>query len=486
MKPDRRAAVLVGVGVAQGDSGEEAVALMTRATKAAGADTGAKELLRQIDRIAVPRGTWSYRDPARLVAQAVGADSARTHLVDVGIPQQTLINEGLRAIAAGESEVTLVVGGEAKRRDHLAQQRGTTATETDQGDARPDGRQSPEGEFVAPVELEAGIVNPVEQYALIDNALRAEEGRSLAEHRAEIAALWSRFNAVARSNPDAAFPTPMTAAEIDTPGPANRPLAFPYNKWHASQWNVDQAAAVLLCSVDAARKHGVAPERMVFPRVALDSSHAVSLSRRRHLHRWPAMEVLGRAAAEHVGRPLADAETIEVYSCFPAAVRVQQRELGLPLDGAPTVTGGMTFAGGPLNNFVFQATAAVIEQLRATPGSMGVVTTVSGLLTKPGLAVWSADPGDEPLLVADLAEPVAHATETVDTVAGYEGPATVATYTVTYDGLTPARVVVIADTPDDERCVAVSVDETLAAQAVDHELIGAAIRVRDGSFTTGG
>ena len=280
----------------------------------------------------------------------------------------------------------------------------------------PDERHLREPEFIAPVELAAGTGAPVQQYAMIDNALRRAEGMTIAEHRAEIADLWARCNVVARSNPRAAFANPRSAHDIDTPGPANRPLAFPYNKWHASQWTVDQGAALLMCSAEAARRHGVAPERWVFPLVGIDAEHSVSLSRRRLLHRWPAMAVLGKAAAARIGRPLAEAEFIEVYSCFPAAVRVQQRELGLALDGTPTLTGGMAFAGGPFNNFVYQSTAMVVAAVRSTPGSLGVVTTVCGLLTKPGLAVWSTEPDGRPPLLDDLGPLAARATPEVTVV----------------------------------------------------------------------
>src|SRR5207249_3367480 len=116
------------------------------------------------------------------------------------------------------------------------------------------------------------------------------------------------------------FPTRRDAAFLRDPSPDNRPLAFPYNKWHCSQWTVDQAAALLLCSAEVARDHGVPTDRWVFPRVALESSHGLPLSRRRELHRWPAMDVLGRAAAHHLGRPVAEAEHTELYSCFPSAV----------------------------------------------------------------------------------------------------------------------------------------------------------------------
>src|SRR5699024_8650995 len=113
-----------------------------------------------------------------------------------------------------------------------------------------------------------------------------------------------------------------------------------------------------------------------------------------------------------LGHPLAACEHVEVYSCFPLAVRVQQRELDLPVDVAPTITGGMTFAGGPFNSFVLQATVAMAQRLRER-GGRGLVTTVSGMLTKPGLAVWSSEPPTGAPLVADLAAEADAATATV-------------------------------------------------------------------------
>ena len=195
-------------------------------------------------------------------------------------------------------------------------------------------------EIVAPIEQAAGIVlPPVQQYALIENALGAAEHHGADEQRDEIASLWARFNAVAGDNPAAAFPEPRSAAEIATPGPRNRPLAYPYNRWHASQWTVDQSSALVFCSAERAHAAGVPAERWLFPHVALHCSEAVTLTARRRLWAWPAMAVLGRAAERHIGRPLRELRLAEVYSCFPAAVRVQQRELGLASVGNPHAHG---------------------------------------------------------------------------------------------------------------------------------------------------
>lgn len=479
---DPRTPVLVGVGISR--RSDEPYRLMEEAVVAAAADAGAPGLLGAIDRIAVPQGLWSYPDPARLVAAAVGAASARTHLGEIGVSQQTLVSQALRAVLAGASDVAVVVGGEARAWAKQAEAAGGRAEETGQDGVTPDVVHPREPDFIAAPEVAAGLVAPVQQYAIIENALAHAEGWSPGRHRRQVAELWARFNRVATANPDAAFGSPRSAADIATPGPGNRPLAFPYNKWHASQWTVDQAAALLLCSAEVARRHGVPTDRWLFPLVGVDADHAVSLSNRRFLHRWPAMGVLGRAAEERLGRPLAEAELLEVYSCFPSAVQVQQRELGLELDSTPTVTGGMPFAGGPLNNFTYQATAAMAARLREAPDAIGVVTTVCGLLTKPGLAVWSATPDGRPPLVDDLAAVAAEATPTVPVVAEPDGPATVASYTVTYDGEDPARVVVVADLAGDDpaRCVAVAEDRGLAARAVVEDLIGTPVRVRGTGF----
>jgi acetyl-CoA C-acetyltransferase len=406
--------------------------------------------------------------------------------VELGVPQQALVDEALAAVLSGASDVAVVVGGEARRWARGRELRGEPPGETPQDGAVPDVLRRREGPLLEDVEVAHRLWDPVQQYAMIDNALRAAEGRSLAGHLAEVDALWDRCNRVAGANPAAAFPARRDAAALRRADADNRPLAFPYNKWHSTQWTVDQAAALVVCSVGVARELGVPTDRWVMPLVGLESGHAVSLLRRRHLHRWPALAVLADTAARRLGGPPAGCEVAELYSCFPAAVRVQQRELGLDPDGTPTVTGGMAFAGGPYNNFTYQALAALVPRLRDHPTDRGLLTTVSGLLTKPGLAVWTCTPDGEPPLLADLALEAEAATGVVDvvpTLDGYAGPATVATYTVTYDGTEPVRTVAVCDTADGRRCVAVSADAGLAARVVAEELVGAAVTVGEGTFS---
>ena len=183
-------------------------------------------------------------------------------------------------------------------------------------------------DFVAPVEIAAGMVwPPVQQYALIDTPLAHHGPRPHQPPRRHRRAVGT-LQPVAARQPAAAFPLPRSATDIATPGPHNRPLAFPYNLWHSSQWTVNQASALLICSAERAREAGVPSDRWVLPHVALHVAESVTLTARRDLHAWPAMEVLGRAAARASRPAAARLPLADVYSCFPAAVRVQQRSSG--------------------------------------------------------------------------------------------------------------------------------------------------------------
>ena len=131
------------------------------------------------------------------------------------------------------------------------------ASEIDQGGATPDVHQVPAGEILAAASSKPACSRRWSSTPILESALRAADGITVEAHRQEIAELWSRFGDVARTNPEAAFPVAMSAGALLEFGPDHRPLAFPYGKWHASQWTVDQAAALLFCSMEAAERFGV-------------------------------------------------------------------------------------------------------------------------------------------------------------------------------------------------------------------------------------
>jgi acetyl-CoA C-acetyltransferase len=473
------AAALVQRGV-EPERALEPIALMERAAEAAAEDAGARALLARADSIRVPRGLWSYPDPGRLLAERFGAAGARTEVFEVGVLQTTLLGTAARDVAEGRADVVLLAGGEARERERLLRRAGREVTLRAQAAVEPDRVWRPAGPILGEAELRAGLVAPVAQYALLENALRAAEGTPLDAQRDALAALQARLSAVAAACPFAWRREALSAEAIRTPGPGNRMLAFPYSALHVSQWHVDQAAALLLTSLETARRLGIARERLVFPWAVAEANAMLPLTERRPLHRSPGFAHAARRVLTHAGLEPGEVAHRELYSCFPVAVRVQLREMGLPEDAGVSVTGGMTFAGGPFNHFVLQAWARMVEVLRAHPGAAGLVTAVSGMLTKQGVSLLASRPPARPFTFEEVGPEAAREVERVAVVEGAEGGARLVTATVVFERDRPGRCFLLGDLDDGRRALVATDDPALATRLMREETAGLRLRLRPG------
>lgn len=478
MAIDPRTPVLVGAAALQQcledpDEALEPTALMAAALERAAEDAGCRELLFRAHSIRIPRGLWSYPDPGRIVAARIGAERARSVVSEIGILQTTLFGGACRDIAGGLSDIILIAGGEAKYRSLRAKILGREEPLSGQGeDVQPDEVLRPHGDIISSLEIQRSLARPVNQYSVIENATRFAEGASLTAHREEVARMWSGFSDVAAANPNAWDRQAHSAEEIANSGPQNPMLAFPYTKLHCSQWNVDQAAGLILCSVEAARGFGISEERWIYPLAVTESNHMQPLSERGELHRCPGFRIAGQRALEVAGLEGDELTHLELYSCFPSAVRVQARELGISRDRKLSVSGGMAFGGGPLNNFVLQAVARMAQLLRTDPDSTGLVTAVSGILTKQGVSLWSMRPGPAPFRFEDVSDAVAMASESRSVDEHYAGPATIDSYTVLYEGGEPAQGLAICDAPGSQRAIASTRDVDLTRAMTREEFCG--------------
>jgi acetyl-CoA C-acetyltransferase len=478
--------VLVGIGVVDQrieDRSEaaEPLALMIEAARRAVADSGAPGIAASIGRIGVPMGRWAYGDPARLVGQAIGARDPKTILAKVGVLQQTLLGDAARAVAEGETEAALVVGGDAGYRLLRADLTGHPVTDrSDNG--HPDLLLAPQAELRHPIELRFGLRAPVGLYAIIDSAFRFARGRDIETHRGALAGLYSRFSEIAADNPHAWRRQALEPDAICLPSARNAMQAFPYTKRHCSSWSVDQASALLFCSMALAERMGVPREKLVFPLSSTESNHMVPVSARSELARCPGAAIAGAAVLQSSGIAANDVDLLEFYSCFPVAVEMVVAELGVPAGRSLTVTGGMSFAGGPYNNYVLQATCRMAELLRAGQGRTGLVGSISGVLTKQGFCLWSRQPGASPFESRDVTSAVARATPTTEVVQRYVGPAAIAGYTVLHANGAPPRGVILADLPDGQRAMAATDDEDLVRGMEMLEFCGAPVTIADDRF----
>ncbi|HTY29423.1 MAG TPA: acetyl-CoA acetyltransferase, partial [Mycobacterium sp.] len=433
--------------------------------------------------------SWRYRDPGLLLGERIGAKDASTYYTGVGgNTPQSLVNQACLDIQDGRADTILLAGAETWRTRKRLKAKGIRPDWTRQDDTVPvpPGAED-EVPMSGPAEERIGLLLPSHVYPIFEQALRIANGESSDEHRKHIGDLWARFSAVAAGNPHAWSREALTAEQIWQPGPDNRMISWPYPKLMNSNNMVNQAAVVLICSAEKAGYLQIPQDQWVFPYAGTDSHDTYSIAERDELHRSPAIRIGGRRALELAGVGADDLDYVDVYSCFPSAVQVAAAELGLPLDDPQrplTVTGGLTFAGGPWNNYVMHSIATMTELLRRKPTARGLITANGGFLTKHSFGVYSATPPPAEFRWEDVqAEVDRLPTRTAH--ADYAGGATVESWTAPFgrDGH-PEMAFLTVRTPDDARALAVIRDPEAAAVTVRDDIAGAKVVVdADGGAT---
>jgi acetyl-CoA C-acetyltransferase len=461
--------------------------LMVEAARRAGADAGGR-LLERVEVVAsVMSISLRHPDPGGLLAGRLGLSGVRTLQTRIGgnLPQR-LLNDLGAEIAAGRLDVALVAGVEAlhSRRKSVDQaKREADLPPPPSGEPAPLVGDDRPGHTADEAAHQASI--PTQLYPLFEAALRAAAGRSVDEHQRHVSELWARFAATAATRPVAWAQKAWSAEEIRTPGPGNRMVTFPYPKLMCANIFVDQAAAVLLCSPEAARAAGVPDDRLVHLHAGADGADRQFVTERWSLADSPGIRAVTGGALAGAGIGVDDIARFDLYSCFPSAVQMAMKELGLAgLPGGDdrpvTLTGGLSFFGGPGNNYVTHSVAAMVDACRADPGSLGVVTGVGYYLTKHSAGVYSTRPPERGFVRVDPAATAAKVDAAPARVpaGAYAGPATVEAATVQYgrEG-DPALAVLATLTPDGRRALATSTDPSAMTSMTTDEWAGRAVEL---------
>jgi acetyl-CoA C-acetyltransferase len=488
MALDPRTPVLVGVGqwsnrVDRSEPAVEPADMMAEALRRAAVHSGAgSRALVGADAVRVSRSlSRHYRNPARLVAERVGATPRDEAVTPIGGNEpQGLVAQSSRDIAAGDADIVLICGAEAWRtrsatpRDQREQLGWTT-----QDDTVPPARQTaPDFQLNHPAEIARQVFAPAQVYALFEQAVRAAAGRSIDDHLVRVSELWAAFNAVAVANPHAWIREPLTAEQIRTPTPDNRWIWWPYTKVMNANSAVEQSAALILCSAASATALGVPRDRWVFPRAATQAHDTYIVSHRRDLHSAPALRAAARELLALAGTAADALAHVDLYSCFPSAVEVAADEIGLGLDRQLTVTGGLSFAGGPWNNYGTHAIATMAGVLRMDPGSLGLVTGVGGYLTKHTLGLYSTEPPPDGFRWADAQEQ-AESTPSRELAEAVDGTATVESWVVQHGRDGDAEGVLAACLLDDGRRAWASSDDAdiVAEMRAGAEQVGRLVKI---------
>jgi len=368
---DPRQPVLIGAHeLAVRTADAEPIDMMVAAAEAALGETDGV-LRSAVDAVRVVKGIWPYKDPGSLVEEELGLPSGTTAITQIGgNATYDLVNKTAMDIVDGALDVVIICGAETMRTRRKDKAEGRRSSYRDEMEsASPDLMVGPDVELVDQSDIDAEIYQPVNFYALAESSLRHRSGENPAEHLSRISSLWAEGSAVAAKNPHAWITDFVEAERIATAGPDNRMVAAPYSKLLTSNINVDQAAAVVMCFYGTARRAGIQDNEMVYLLAGSGAYDRLAIRERQHLDRSPAFQLSSERACSLAGLSIDEVTHLDLYSCFPSSVQLAQHELGIGSDRPFTITGGLTFAGGPYNGYCTQALAHATSLLRGTEES---------------------------------------------------------------------------------------------------------------------
>jgi acetyl-CoA C-acetyltransferase len=465
----------------------EPLALMERALRAADEDAGGGFLTRVESLELIGLITWRYKDPVTQLCDRLGVRPARK--VNASMGGETpirLIHEAAVRIAHGELSVAAVVGGEAMHAKARAKKDKVRLPWTAQASDEEATRFASSRFELSPVAKQLAIWDPAQIYPLYEMAAQAAWKQTPAQGQQESATLWAQFATVAADNPAAWIRTAPSADTIAAVNEQNRLINWPYPKLMTANPSVNQGAAVIVTSLAAARAAGVPEARLVHLWGGAAAKEPEDYLKRDRYDRSAAQSAVLKAAVQFAGGHAESFGKLELYSCFPVVPKMALRELGLdPKQHSPTVTGGLTFFGGPLNNYMTHAVCAMVRALREAPTELGLLYGQGGYVNKHHALVVSVRAPDTELAPDFSAQDAADsarepAPELLD---HYTGAASIETYTIVYgrDGA-PLHGIVVLRTPEQQRMMAkVAADDTATMEllcSTDQSAIGISGHVR--------
>lgn len=360
-----------------------------------------------------------------------------------------LLNHAANLVASGGAEVAALVGGEALR---TAARRGAAQT----GQSQNAMRQLLDA-TVRPFLRKYGLTTPTDVYPLYESATRAAWGQTFAEAQRETAIMWAAYSSVAADNDGACIREPLTAEQIATVSDRNRMITFPYTKLMVANSAVNQGAAVLVTSLERARRMGISEDRIVQVGAGAAASESEDFLARDSYAHSRAMEVSIGKTLELNRLRSDEVDYVELYNCFPCVAKMARRALGWPLERAPSVYGGLSFGGGPIGNCMMHAIVMMTRKLRAR-GRHGFIFANGGFATHNHSIVLSRAPAEEAAtLPRDFhfesdAQRLRGSAPALDEE--YVGPGRIEAYSVPYgrDGR-PSFGTIVARAPDERRFV---------------------------------
>ena len=459
---------------------DEALILMDKATKKAILDSS-KDIVSYIDEIRIPEGFWQYKNPGKWIADNNNfKNNPTTYVSKIGILQQSLINQAIQKIKNGKISASLIVGGESRYKMIRAFKENKKYIETPLN-TNPDYYQEADESLFLDEEINELSMMAVGYYAIMENAYRYSRGLGILEHSKKLAKLYEEFSKIANKNSNSWSKQKYNAKDILEANLKNSYQAFPYNKLHCTSWNVNQASALILCSEKVADKLSIPLEKRIYPLASSENNHMLSLIQRENLINPIGMKLAAKYIKDFLSSHNRVIDYYDLYSCFPVAVQMFSDSLEIDQPSPLTITGGMSFAGGPLNHYVLSSTTQLLNKLRKKSNKIGLITGVSGLMTKQSYALWSNECIDN-FSIADVSDQARKEDKALTLSNKNSGTAKIVGYTILLDKHKNKKAVIYAELEDKKRLILNSKNLEAIKSMENVEWIGKKIKFRNGSL----
>ena len=458
---------------------DEALHLMDKAVKEALSDSGNELVKDYIDEIRIPKGFWRYRDPGKWIARNNNFKNIpTTYVTKIGVLQQNLINEACQKIETGEINASIILGGEARFKQLRAVIEKKEYFET-KLDENPDFYIKAKEDLYGDDELAELGAMAVGYYATMETAIRKNDGEGIEEHQNNIALMYEEFSKIASENKDGWLNHPYTKEDILETSKKNKMLAYPYNKLHCTSWNVNQSTAIIICSEELANELEIDNKKRVYPISSSENNHMIAIQQRPKLYESLGMTYAANSINKMIERLDIKLDAYDLYSCFPAAIKMFTKSIGLDSEIPKTVTGSMPYAGGPLNSFVIHSTVKMIQKIRALEVKYGLITGVSGMMTKQSFCIWGKE-YKEHFIFDDVTERAKLDESPIELSNISEGKGEIIGYTIIEGSENAAKAVLYLDDEKKHRKVVSSMDKNFINLLTEEEWVGKILRFKDG------
>ncbi len=409
---DKKAPVLIGVGEtsgrklkqSQGIEWPSTVDLAADAIKEALADSGVPEKLadsidcllstRLFHDSGLPHDFGSPDNHPESVARASGLDPATLLYGDAGgqSPQKHL-NKLACQVHSGEYKAVVLSSAENMGTVKRARRSGQELDWSQPATREMTDLKTDQDKMLTAYEWRQGLINMPMAYGIVENARRARLGMDRDSYAQDMAELWAAFSEVSLTREHAQFARQWTVEELLSDDHANYRLNDPYRRWMVAQDAVELGAAVIMTTAGHAAELGIAADRMIYLHSGADASVPL-MSHQDDLSISPAMESAFPKALELAELDAADLGPMDIYSCFPVAVSLAMDALGSPDRSLSsyTLTGGLSFFGGPGNSYSAHGMVALVEALRKDGSKPGMISANGGVINKESVGIYAAQP----------------------------------------------------------------------------------------------